>query len=151
MDQTSRNQMHRRRLPRNSLHVASGFQGVVTRAKNSRTGTGNLAICDEIAGRTTLLGVGKRTSVPSQPSTIGDAWVSPPSDKPNESIAENPAHVPAVARVARSMTAGVKATPAALKRIHHGKASLQIISWIICARLGGWDLSVIMVYQNERK
>jgi hypothetical protein len=49
------------------------------------------------------------------------------------------------------MTAGVKATPAALKRIHHGKASLQIISWIICARLGGWDLSVIMVYQNERK
>jgi hypothetical protein len=81
---------------------------------------------------------------------VDDACVIPSEGRPKESMAEKPAQVPAVARVARSMTAGEKATPAALKRIHHGKASLQIISWIICARLGGCELSVIMVYQNEK-
>ena len=56
------------------------------------------------------------------------AWAVRPSGTPSESRREKPAHVPADASVARMITVGAKAIPAAFRRIHQGKASLQMIS-----------------------
>jgi hypothetical protein len=126
IDQTRRNQMHRNKLPTNWREVASGFQGFERRRRRSRTGVGNLSTCDDSVGKTPWLGVGSDIVVCSTPTT--GALVLMPVGRPKESRSENPAHVPAVASVASMSTVGAKAMPAALRRIHHGKASLHMIS-----------------------